>query len=535
MLDKIKKFISDRETYYPNIEIFLYFLIKAIKKTFIGIGLIKPDKNNKDMFDWPLYYLHYKGEIKREAKTHTISLAKGDYTFTNGRLVKSNPSIKPLHPHHRFLYETIMRLNPKSIFEMGCGTGMHLHNISTLLPQVRICGTDLLDIQLEYLTNIYPDLKNNVKQADATVITKEPPFKICDLAFTQAVLMHIHTEDSHLKALENLFAMSNRYVVLFESTKNHPFLDDIRKLHSLKKIKWENIYFYYQLNPENKLPSSIICSSVKLPYLELTDYNIFLPHTNSVLKHKQPPQNMIIGLLKRTKKIWTDKIQQAQNFRNNLKFIKFYKKYIGLNRLVFDVGAHVGSKTDLFLKLGCKVIAIEPQSDLAAYLRVKYFNNQSVIVEQCGLSENEGEATIHISTKYPGFSSFNKSWQISTKYHSFDKTETVKVTTLEKLIEKYGVPDFCKIDVEGHEPQILSGLKTKIPTLNFEFHSNDPELVEACLKKLETLGFTKFNFATYEDAEMALPEWQPATNIFSEIKNIEQKSGQFVWGDVYAR
>lgn len=275
MLDKIKKFVKDRGTYYPNIEIFLYFAIKAIKKSAIRVGIIHADKNNKDMFDWPLYYLHYKGELKKDAKNYTLSLKPNDYKYGNGSLIKSNPSVKPLHYLHRFLYETILQLNPASIYEMGCGTGMHLHNLNILMPQAKICGTDLSDIQLKYLGKSYPELANKVKQSDSTVLTTETPFESCDLTFTQAVIMHIHTGESHLIALENLFKMSKKYVVLHESMKNHQFLDDIKRLHAEGRIVWEKVFYYYRMNKETGLAAGLICSKTPLDYPTLTDYRVY--------------------------------------------------------------------------------------------------------------------------------------------------------------------------------------------------------------------------------------------------------------------
>ncbi|MEK6726692.1 MAG: hypothetical protein AAB868_02410, partial [Patescibacteria group bacterium] len=136
---------------------------------------------------------------------------------------------------------------------------------------------DLSYRQLNGLKKTYPQMANSAKQADATTHWTRLPFEVCDVAFTQAVIMHIHTGDAHLIALENLFKMAKKYVILYESMKNHPFLDDIKKLHSAKKIAWDNIFFYYRINEENGLPTSMICSSIKLPYLELTDYNVFSP------------------------------------------------------------------------------------------------------------------------------------------------------------------------------------------------------------------------------------------------------------------
>jgi len=221
------------------------------------------------MFNWTLYNLHYKGELKEAKKKYTLALKSGDYQFRNLQLAKHNENIKPLHPSHRLLYETILQLNPESVFEMGCGTGMHLHNLQTLLPKARICGIDLSHQQLNGLKKTYPEVADKAKQADATVGWTGLPFKTCDVAFTQAVIMHIHTGDAHLAALENLFKMAGKYVVLYESPKNHPFKTDIQKLFDEGKIKWDNLYFYYRADEKNN-PSGIICSSLPLNYPKLS-------------------------------------------------------------------------------------------------------------------------------------------------------------------------------------------------------------------------------------------------------------------------
>ena len=237
LLKKIIKFIAHPRDNYPNIYIFCYHVLKAFHKIILKFGFIKDDgRLKKDMFNWTLYNLHYKGELKEAKKNYTLSLKSGDYQFRNLQLAKHNENIKPMHPSHHLLYETILQLNPQSIFEMGCGTGMHLHNLQTLLPKARVCGVDLSHQQLNGLKKTYPGVANNAKRADATVDWTKLPFEACDLAFTQAVIMHIHTGDAHLIALENLFKMAGKYVILYESMKNYHFLNDIKKLHSEKRI-----------------------------------------------------------------------------------------------------------------------------------------------------------------------------------------------------------------------------------------------------------------------------------------------------------
>ena len=275
MMSTIKKIIHGREEYYPNKEIFSYHALKFIHKLLIKTGLVAPPKNKHDMFNWSLYHLHYRGELKSNAKKSTLFLKQGDYRLTGNQLTQINTSIKPLDASPLFLYETILQLRPNSIFEMGCGTGIHIHNLHVLLPHARISGIDLAEQQLKELAQIHPDIAHLTSQSDATIPFTRKPFPPCELAFTQAVIMHIHTDNLYLVALQNLFAMSTKYVIMMEGIRARNYKADIQKLFDQGKIAWKQIFFYYRINSETGQPNGIICSNTPLPYPELKDYSIF--------------------------------------------------------------------------------------------------------------------------------------------------------------------------------------------------------------------------------------------------------------------
>jgi FkbM family methyltransferase len=224
------------------------------------------------------------------------------------------------------------------------------------------------------------------------------------------------------------------------------------------------------------------------------------------------------------------------NFNNSLnerKQFAFYKKLIGNNKLIFDVGANIGIKTELFYKLGNRVIAIEPQSDCYRALSEKFKNNPEVKTINTGVADKTGEATLNVSTKYWGFCSLKKDWQKGTKYDNFDKKEIIQLTTLENLISEYGLPDFCKIDVEGFEIEVLNGLKSKITCLNFEFHGDTFDQAVKCLDRLNELDYKMFNYVEGE-GNFKIKNWVLKTEL---IKIIEQniKTNKQIWGDIYAK
>ena len=239
-------------------------------KTIIG-NLIHRSES-KDDFNWDHYSDHYKGELKDIAKTHTMILNRGDCTIANGN-IEYLTDIKPLHPNHQLLYETIIQLHPVCIMEIGCGGGDHLHNISLLAPRIRQFGIDISQQQVDLLHQRHPDLNSLVKVLDIA----QPhifDYPVADVVFTQAVLMHMQTDSNHLSALINIFHAARNQVVLMENWTKHNFMNDIKQVHHLLPLRWNHVHFYYRSLKDTDNPKLMIVSNARLDYPELKDYSI---------------------------------------------------------------------------------------------------------------------------------------------------------------------------------------------------------------------------------------------------------------------
>lgn len=84
------------------------------------------------------------------------------------------------------------------------------------------------------------------------------------------------------------------------------------------------------------------------------------------------------------------------------------------------------------------------------------------------------------------------------------------VGTLHDLVRQFGVHDFCKIDVEGFEYEVLRGLNCPLPALSFELTREFLDDARRCIGLLEELGMSRFNFVSGEGSEFALPAWPRA-------------------------
>lgn len=228
---------------------------------------------------------------------------------------------------------------------------------------------------------------------------------------------------------------------------------------------------------------------------------------------------------------------EKENFERNLLPLKeqFYRKFVNKYDLVFDVGANVGNRIEPLLNIGANVIAVEPQPNCIQILQNKYWNK--IVLENVGLGDREGQLDMFIASDST-ISTFSKEFidkTQKTRFKGYEWNESIKVpiVTLESLIEKYGIPQFCKIDVEGFELQVLKGLKTSIPYISFEYCV--PEMLQQlidCLGRLNQISpKATFNFSIGETMELFFDKWISYEEF---IKYIE--SDNFIktsFGDVY--
>jgi FkbM family methyltransferase len=217
--------------------------------------------------------------------------------------------------------------------------------------------------------------------------------------------------------------------------------------------------------------------------------------------------------------------------------LRFYGQFVGAGSLCFDVGANVGKRTEVFLALGARVVAVEPQPACLRRLRRRCANNDRAVVVDRALGAREGEAEMLVSAVHT-LSSFSPEWVRSVtesgrfRDYAWDRRQRVPVTTLDALIATHGVPDFCKIDVEGYESQVLAGLSGPLPMVSFEFAPEFLQNALACVARLETLGTNRYNYSLGESMTFAQPAWMPAKELTDALESLPDPAA---FGDVYAR
>lgn len=218
---------------------------------------------------------------------------------------------------------------------------------------------------------------------------------------------------------------------------------------------------------------------------------------------------------------------------------EFYSTLIRPSDLAFDIGANRGNRIAVFLSLGAKVVALEPQPRCADELVRKFEGRYGLTILDMAVGDKDGVETMRISNN-DMVSSLSDDWISRVKASgrfddsSWEQEIKVRVTTLDRLIAQYGMPDFIKVDVEGYEAEVMRGLSHRIKKLSFEYTPERIEPALAAVRRLSFLGDYVFNISRGETFAMEFSEPVEDEAAIELLTSLSMEKEGVVSGDVYA-
>jgi FkbM family methyltransferase len=218
---------------------------------------------------------------------------------------------------------------------------------------------------------------------------------------------------------------------------------------------------------------------------------------------------------------------------------RLYRQFVAPGDLVFDVGANVGLKTETFLALGARVIAVEPNPDCADVInrRCRRAVDEDLLhIVSSAVGARPGQLTLRLYRSESSMTSGSVAFAETLAAWGTVATGKIEVgmVTLDDLIRRFGTPTFIKVDVEGMDAEVLQGLRQRPKFLSFEYNLN-PSLwpnTKRCVGEAIRLGFTEANFTELTSPRLLLNAWVPLGTVEAAIAG---HCTGYEWGDVLVR
>jgi len=184
--------------------------------------------------------------------------------------------------------------------------------------------------------------------------------------------------------------------------------------------------------------------------------------------------------------------------------------------LLFDVGMHKCEDTAYYLQRGHRVVAVDADPAMIVAAAERFGEEIAVgrlSLVHAAVTDQPGDVSLHRSRETL-WSSLDPA--IAGRMGAHGDTIQVPATTLAALFEKFGVPFYCKIDIEGWDERALSSLQgaRELPTfVSVESEcAGEAGVDEAAalrtLDRLAALGYRRFKLVEQRSLQV-LTESEP--------------------------
>ena len=179
--------------------------------------------------------------------------------------------------------------------------------------------------------------------------------------------------------------------------------------------------------------------------------------------------------------------------------------------LIFDLGMHVGDDAEYYLRKGFRVISVEADPLLAARADkrlTQYLESGDLTIVNSAIVPPEANGD------YPESISFYRSakdvcgsishdWAIRNQERRVDfETVTVSSCSFGSLLDKYGIPYYLKIDIEGADNDCLRELQSvavKPIYLSIEAERESRQDAIEQISLLTSLGYDQFQLTQQQN------------------------------------
>lgn len=209
-----------------------------------------------------------------------------------------------------------------------------------------------------------------------------------------------------------------------------------------------------------------------------------------------------------------------------------------LHNMYFDIGANIGRWSIENIDTCDKIVAVEADPETYNTMSLNCAISDRIKCENYAVCDNNGDDITFYKSSTNTLSTLNKDWlsHPSSRFYNYGSYSEIicKTITIDALIEKHGIPELIKIDVEGGEFNCIKSLTQKVNNLCFEWASETNDITFNCLDYLYSLGFSKF-YMQKEDKYTFRPNAESHVSI-DELKSLLLKTiPKQDWGMIWCK
>jgi FkbM family methyltransferase len=201
--------------------------------------------------------------------------------------------------------------------------------------------------------------------------------------------------------------------------------------------------------------------------------------------------------------------------------------------LIFDVGCHKGEDTDFYLKKGYRVVAVEANPILCQQIKEQFAESLSLgklTLVESAVAKRTGDIKFY-ACEESVWGTVVPSWKERSEHLGrCAKALHVPGIAFSELLDKFGVPYYLKVDIEGADMFCLEGLlcqKERPRYVSIESEKGEwPKLLEE-FKILCSLGYKKFKLVNQAFVHEQVPPNPPLEGQFADVKFVPGSSGLF--------
>lgn len=220
--------------------------------------------------------------------------------------------------------------------------------------------------------------------------------------------------------------------------------------------------------------------------------------------------------------------------------------------IIFDIGSNRGDYAKLMLRKYPEaiIVCVEPNPNLfnllisnlptGTNIYNKAVSNEKGNIEFFECAEDNTVSTVSkVFLEKSCFSTNTKvmaNGKMFKDHYTYKQPVLVETMTLDELINIHGEPDLIKIDVEGHELEVLKSLSKKTGKITFEWHETFQERIIESVRHLGEIGYEKFGTpmweksSDYHDGEIPENEYKNLDEFIIYFKkSLEYNENERTW------